>query len=295
MQLTYDDITILITGSLIAISCALLGSFLMLRRMALAGDAIAHAVLPGIVIAFLLSGSRSSPFMIAGAATLGLFTTFTIEVLQKKARLQADASIGLTFTFLFAIGVILLSLLAGKVDLDQDCVLYGELAYVPLDVWVTASGNVLGPRALFITAILLMLLISILGIFWRPLLLTTFDPSYAAALGVNTAIYHYLLMGSVSVTTVVSFELVGAILVVALLIVPPATAYLLTDNFKQLLLLACVTGVLSVTGGYYFAAMADASIAGAIAVANGLLFLMAFLFSPRYGLVFGKKRSAMVH
>lgn len=295
MQLNYDDITILITGSLIAISCALPGSLLMLRRMALAGDAIAHAVLPGIVLAFLLSGSRSSPFMIAGAATLGLFTTFSIEVLQKKARLQADASIGLTFTFLFAIGVILLSMLAGKIDLDQDCVLYGELAYVPLDVWVTSSGVVLGPRALYITAILMMLLIALFTICWRPLLLTTFDPAYAAAVGVNTAFYHYLLMGSVSVTTVVSFELVGAILVVALLIGPAATAYMLTDNFKRLLLVACITGVLAVTGGYYIAAKADASIAGAIAMVNGLLFLLAFLFSPRYGLLLGKKRSTIIH
>lgn len=295
MQLNYDDITILLTGSLIAISCALPGSLLMLRRMALAGDAIAHAVLPGIVLAFLLSGSRSSPFMIAGAATLGLFTTFSIEVLQKKARLQADASIGLTFTFLFAIGVILLSMLAGKIDLDQDCVLYGELAYVPLDVWVTSSGVVLGPRALYITAILMMLLIALFTICWRPLLLTTFDPAYAAAVGVNTAFYHYLLMGSVSVTTVVSFELVGAILVVALLIGPAATAYMLTDNFKRLLLVACITGVLAVTGGYYIAAKADASIAGAIAMVNGLLFLLAFLFSPRYGLLLGKKRSTIIH
>ncbi len=295
MHVSYDDITILITGSLIAISCALLGSFLMLRKMALAGDAIAHAVLPGIVIAFLISGSRSSPFMIAGAATLGLFTTFTIEMLQKKARLQTDASIGLTFTFLFATGVILLSMLAGKVDLDQDCVLYGELAYVPLDVWITPSGNVLGPRALYITVVLLTMLVTLLVIYWRPLLLTTFDPAYATALGVNTAFYHYLLMGSVSVTTVVSFELVGAILVVALLIAPAATAYLLTDNFKKLLLIACITGVLAVTGGYYLAASADASIAGAIAMVNGIIFSLAFLCSPRYGLLYGKRRSTVLH
>lgn len=295
MQLSYEDITILITGSLIAVSCALPGSLLMLRRMALAGDAIAHAVLPGIVIAFLLSGSRSSPFMIAGAAMLGLLTTFSIELLQKKARLQADASIGLTFTFLFATGIILLSMLAGKVDLDQDCVLYGELAYVPLDVWVSPSGNVLGPRAVFITAFLLLLLVTWFAICWRPLLLTTFDPAYAAALGVNTSFYHYLLMGSVSVTTVVSFELVGAILVVALLIVPAATAYLLTDNFKHLLLLACLIGVLAVTVGYSVAAQADASIAGTIAVVNGLFFFLAFLLSPRYGLLMGRRRSTRIH
>lgn len=295
MHFSYEDIVILITGSLIAIGCALPGSFLMLRRMSLAGDAIAHAVLPGIVIAFLLSSSRSSPFMIAGAAVFGLLTTFSIETLQKKARLQADASIGITFTFLFAAGVILLSLLAGKVDLDQDCVLYGELAYVPLDVWTTPSGSVLGPRALYITGSLLFLQLTILVIAWRPLLLTTFDPAYASAVGVSTVFYHYLLMGIVSVTTVVSFELVGAILVVALLIAPAATAYLLTDNFRQLLLLACFTGVMAVAGGYALARLADASIAGSIATVNGLLFLLAFLLSPRHGLLFRKKRSTIIH
>lgn len=295
MQLTYEDLTILATGSLIAWSCALLGSFLMLRRMALAGDAIAHAVLPGIVIAFLLSGTRSSPVMIAGAATLGLITTFAIETLQKKARLQADASIGLTFTFLFAVGVILLSMLAGKVDLDQDCVLYGELAYVPLDVWITSTGTVLGPRALFITATLFVVLLTIITITWRPLLITTFDPVYATSIGVNSVFYHYLLMGCVSVTTVVSFELVGAILVVALLIAPAATAYLLTDGFRNLLILACGLGLAAVAGGYFLATAVDASVAGSIATVNGLLFVLAFLFSPRYGLLFRKKRTAIIH
>lgn len=295
MPIGYEDITILITGTLIAICCALTGSLLMLRRMALTGDAIAHAVLPGIVIAFLLSGSRSSPFMIAGAAAIGLFTTFSIEMLQKKARLQNDASIGLTFTFLFATGIILLSILAGQVDLDQDCVLYGELAYVPLDVWVTPSGTVLGPRALWVTAVLCLLLLGLIILALRPLLLTTFDPAYASAIGVSVPFYHYLLMGSVSVTTVVSFELVGAILVVALLIAPAATAYLLTDNFRILLVLACLAASVAVAIGYAVASVLDTSIAGAIATANGLLFMLAFIFSPQHGLLFRKKRKQIIH
>ncbi|MCH2085272.1 MAG: metal ABC transporter permease, partial [Saprospiraceae bacterium] len=128
-----DALYIILTASLFAISCSLLGSFLILRKMAMVGDAISHAVLPGIVIAFLLTGSRDSFDMIIGAALLGVFTTFLIEFFHKRARLQTDAAIGVTFTWLFALGIILVSLYAGQVDVDQECVLYGEIAYVPLD------------------------------------------------------------------------------------------------------------------------------------------------------------------
>src|SRR4051812_23293078 len=131
-----DTIFIILTGSLVAASCGLLGCYLVLRKMALIGDAISHAVLPGIVIAFLISGSRDSLVMIAGAGVIGLLTTFLIEFLHRKARLQEDASIGVIFTTLFALGVILISYYAENIDLDQDCVLYGEIAFVPLDTWV---------------------------------------------------------------------------------------------------------------------------------------------------------------
>jgi manganese/zinc/iron transport system permease protein len=295
MYPTFEDITILATGCCIAISCALIGSFLMLRKMALAGDAISHAVLPGIVVAFLLSGSRSPLFMIAGASALGLLTTFGMEWLHKKARLQNDAAIGLTFTFLFAVGIIMLSAWAGKVDLDQECVLYGELAYAPLDVWITPSGTVLGPRSLYITGVLCTLVLVIIIRAYRPLMLTTFDPAFASAIGISTSFYHYLLMGLVSVTTVVSFELVGAILVVALLIAPAATAYLLTNSLRTMLILACFFGTAAVAAGYALATALDVSIAGSIATVNGLWFVAAFLFSPAHGLLLGKKRKLQVH
>lgn len=289
------DLSILLTGSCIACSCALLGCFLILRRMALVGDAISHAVLPGIVIAFLMTGSRSSPVMILGAAALGLMTTFIIEGLHQKARLQTDASIGITFTFLFAIGVVMLSVWAGKVDLDQDCVLYGELAYVPLDLWVTASGTVLVPRALIITSVLLVIILIWITSCFRPLMTTAFDPVFASSLGISVSLWHYLLMGAVSVTTVVSFELVGAILVVALLVAPAVTAYLLTDNFRLMLVIACTTGVISVVSGYYLAFALDASIAGAIASTNGILFTLAFVLSPAHGLIRRRKKTSMIH
>lgn len=273
---------IILAGSLVAIACGLLGCFLILRKMAMIGDAISHAVLPGIVLAFLITGSRDSVTMLIGAGLLGILTTFLIEFFHKKGRLQTDASIGVTFTWLFAIGVILISVFAGKVDLDQDCVLYGEIAYVPLDLWITESGLNLGPRVIYIMSAVLVIIITFISLFYKELYLTTFDPAYASAIGISTVLWHYLLMGAVSVTTVASFESVGAILVVALLIAPPATAYLLTENFKKMLIITAFIGVLISIGGYYMAAWLDGSIAGAMASVAGVLFGLAFLLSMRH-------------
>lgn len=289
-----NDLYIILTATLVSASCALLGSFLILRKMAMVGDAISHAVLPGIVIAFLLSGSRDSVTMLLGAGIIGIFTTFLIEFFHKKARLQTDASIGVTFTWLFAIGVVMISLFAGKVDLDQDCVLYGEIAYVPLDVIITSGGANIGPKALYVSGIILIVNVLFVLLFYRKLFLTTFDPAYAQAIGISTALWHYALMGAVSMTTVASFESVGAILVVALLIAPAATAYLLTDNFKIMLLLSCIIGAVASITGYYLAVWLDGSIAGAIATMSGVIFGFVLIFSPTYGLFF-RKIKAGVH
>jgi manganese/zinc/iron transport system permease protein len=289
-----NDFYIILTASLVASSCALLGCFLILRKMAMVGDAISHAVLPGIVLAFLFSGSRDSVTMLIGAGLIGIFTTFLIEFFHKKAKLQTDAAIGVTFTWLFAVGVVLISIFAGKVDLDQDCVLYGEIAYVPLDVIISSSGTSLGPKALYVMGFVLVLIIIFIVVGYKELFLTTFDPAYASAIGISTTLWHYLLMGAVSVTTVSSFESVGAILVVALLIAPAATAYLLTDNFKWMLVLACVAGMLASVSGYYFAVWLDGSIAGAIAAMSGVIFGLTMIFSPIHGLLF-KKLKQVAH
>lgn len=282
-----NDLSIIFTASLVASSCALLGCFLILRKMAMVGDAISHAVLPGIVIAFLISGSRDSMTMLIGAGLIGVLTTFLIEFLHKKAKLQTDASIGVTFTWLFAIGVVLISLFAGKVDLDQDCVLYGEIAYVPLDTLIV-GGQSIGPRALYIMGIILTIIILFICVGYKELFLTTFDPAYASAIGISTTLWHYLLMGAVSATTVASFESVGAILVVALLIAPAATAYLITDNLKWMLVIACIAGIVASVTGYFFAVWLDGSIAGAIAAMAGAIFVLAMIFSPTHGILMKK-------
>ena len=271
------------TGTLAGASCALVGSFLVLRKMSMLGDAISHAVLPGIVIAFLMTGSRSSIPMLLGAALFGLLTAFIVETLHRKGKLQQDASIGVTFTWLFAIGVILISRYTGMVDLDQDCVLYGEIAYVTLDtvaVWgVQVPSAILTLGGLFIVNLLFV------GVSFKELKITAFDPSLALSLGISATLWHYVLMGMVSMTTVATFWSVGAILVVAMLIAPGATAWLLTDRLRSMLLYSLLLSLASAIGGYYLAVALDGSIAGAMAVVSGILFALALFFSPTHGIL----------
>lgn len=277
-------LVILLVASAVAASCALVGSFLVLRKLALLGDAISHAVLPGIVLAFLVTGSRSPLPMVIGAAALGLVTVFLVELGNRSRRLQEDASIGVVFPALFSIGVILISRYAGQVDLDLDCVLYGEIAYTPWDL-LEVGGRSLGPRALWINGIILLVDLVFVGLFYKELKLTTFDAGLAAALGFSPVLLHYLLMGALSVTIVGAFDSVGAILVVAMLVVPPSTAYLLTERLSSLIGLAVFFGVASALLGYALAHAIDSSIAGAMATVSGLLFGLVLLFSPRHGLL----------
>ncbi|MEP2023687.1 MAG: metal ABC transporter permease [Reichenbachiella sp.] len=280
-----DAFYIIAVGSLVAITCGLLGCFLILRKMAMVGDAISHAVLPGIVLAFLISGSRDSVVMLLGAGIIGILTTVLIEFFHKKGNLQADASIGVTFTWLFALGVILISVFANEVDLDQDCVLHGEIAYVPLDLWITDAGLILGPRVLYVSGFVFLVIVGFILLGYKELYLTTFDPAFATAIGVSTVLWHYLLMAAVSLTTVASFESVGAILVVALLIAPPAAAYILTNSFPKMLITTAILGIIVSIAGYYLAVIVDGSIAGAMSTVAGIIFLAAFLFSPSEGIV----------
>ncbi|AIM39111.1 iron ABC transporter [Sphingobacterium sp. ML3W] len=282
---------IILTGALVAISCGLLGSFLVLRKMSMVGDAISHAVLPGIVIAFLWSGSRDTLPMLLGAGATGLLATFIIEYLHRKARLQTDASIGIVFTFMFAVGIILISTFAGKIDLDQDCVLYGELAYVPINLWILPDGKSIGPQPVYILSVVLLLVILFIYFGYKELKLTSFDPSFAATIGISTALWHYLLMAAVSFTTVSAFESVGAILVITFLIGPPATAYLLTEDLKRMLFITVGIGILVSFTGYWLAYWLNASIAGCMALMTGVVFALAFVYTQ---FVFKNKKMKLV-
>lgn len=283
-----SDFWILLTGALVASCCGVLGVFLVLRKMAMIGDAISHSVMPGIVIAFLLSGSRDSLLMMFAALLCGLLTTFLIQMFQQSG-IQSDASIGVVFTALFAIGVVLVSLYARQVHLDQDAILYGEIAYVHWNIWELGGIN-MGPKAVWLLGFTLLIITSVVALFYKQFKLCAFDPALAAAIGIPVALFHYLLMGLVSMATVSSFESVGAILVVGLLIIPASTAYLLTDRLGIMIGLSVAAGIASTFIGYGAAVVLDASIAGCMVCAAALLFVIAFLFSPSHGIVIKKLR-----
>ena len=270
-------LAIALTAVFTAVSCALLGAFLVLRKMTMVGDAISHAVLPGIAVAYWLSQSRASLWMFLGAAAVGVLATIIIELLRKKLKVQSDASIGMTFTTLFALGVILITFWSDSVDLDQECVLYGEIAYVPFNTWSFGDLN-MGPIALWSSGLLLLAVLSYTFIGFKGLKMSSFNEDYAAVLGIGVAAWNLSLMAMVSFATVVSFESVGAILVVALLVVPAATAYLLVEKLHLLLIGAGSIALLAALGGYALSRWMDTSIAGTVATLLGVQFLIVLLY-----------------
>lgn len=273
-----NDFYIIFTASLVAINCALMGSFLVMRKMVMIGDAISHAVLPGIFVAYWVSGSTASLPMLIGAALSGILATLMIEWFTKKARLQSDAAIGISYTLLFAIGIILISKFGANADLDQQCVLYGEIEYVSLWLQPILGGLMLPKQAIILLVVCILLTVAVIW-GYKGLFITTFDPNFALSTGVAVTFWHYFLMTGVSLTTVVSFESVGAILVIAFLSGPPAIAYLLTENFKKMILFACAIGILSSAAGYYAAKWLDVSVAGAISSVIGIVFVIVFVFT----------------
>ncbi|SHK43714.1 metal ABC transporter permease [Rhodothermus profundi] len=274
---------ILLVAMLTAAACALPGAFLVLRRMSLVSDAISHAVLPGIVIGFLLTENLQHPLLLVLAGASGLLTVYLIELLEKTGRLREDTAIGLVFPALFSVGVLLIAQLADQVHLDTDAVLLGELAFVPFDrlLW---RGMDLGPRALWTMAGLLLINALLLWLLYKELTLATFDASAAAVLGFRPILLHYLLMGLVAVTVVAAFHAVGAILVIALMIGPPAAALLLARRMPTYLFLSLALAAFSALPGYGMARVFDVSIAGSMATMVGVLFGVVWLLAPETGL-----------
>lgn len=266
-----DTVYILITGSLTAILCSIVGSYLVVRGFAMVTDALSHSIVPGIALAFLFTGSRDVVPMFIGASFFGLLSTFLIETLQKKIRVQADASIGVTFTWFFSIGILIISYFSGNIDLDLDCVLYGEIAFVPIDV-LFVNGVSFGPRAIWIVGTTLFIVSSILYITRKEMVVALFDPSFAISVGILPVIWHYVLMTLVTVSTVASFEIVGSIIVVALFIVLPSTAYLFAKSLPSMILLSSLFGVIATVMGYGIAVYFNGSISGAISLSTGIIF-----------------------
>jgi manganese/zinc/iron transport system permease protein len=278
-----STLVIVLTAGLVATACGLLSPFLVLRRVALLSDAVSHAVLPGIVAVFLLLETRAPLPVIVGAAVFAVVCVLAIDGLRQTGLVKADAAIGLVFPLLFALGVLGITQFAENIHLDLDSTIYGEIAFVPfrtleiLGVEVARSLVVVGAVAL-VNALLLVLL-------WKELKVSTFDAQFSRTIGVSPVLLSRILLVAVAVTAVTAFESVGAILVITLLIVPGAAAYLLTDRLAAMVALSVGVGWASAVGGYAGASALDASIAGFMGLVAGACFVAALLGAPRYGLV----------
>lgn len=274
---------ILLTASLVGLSCGIIGVFLILRKMAMMADAISHSVLLGIVTAYLVTKELSGMHMLIGAIAAGLLTAVLVQWFHSRG-VQQDASIGVVFTTLFAIGVILIATQVGNAHLDVQHALMGEITFVP---WNTVAVPLLGaiPEATLMLAVVLVIVLVVITMFYKEWKLTSFDPALAASIGLPVVFMHYVFMSLVSVTTVASFDAVGAIMVVAMLITPAAAAYLWTDRLVVMLILSGLFGVISAIAGYYVAVWLDTSISGSMAFATGVVFMISFVGSPKHGIL----------
>jgi manganese/zinc/iron transport system permease protein len=293
------DTWIVLISILAAVACALLGNFLVLRKMSMMGDAISHAVLPGLAIAFLITGARASLTMFIGAAVVGILTALFTQWVSRFGKVDEGASMGIVFTTLFAVGLLLIVQAADHVDLDASCVLYGAIELTPLDVvWrPELFGSVLQvPRsALVLSAVCAMNLLFVV-LFFKELRIASFDSELATTMGINANLMHYMLMTLVAITTVAAFEAVGSIIVIAMLIVPAATAHLLTDQLYWMVVISAIFAALSAALGHVSAiflpgwmgidpsVVEATSTSGMMAVMAGVLFFIVLFCAPRQGI-----------
>lgn len=264
------------------LTCALLGCYLVLRRMSLLGDALSHAVLPGVVVGFWISGSTSSGWIFFAAVAVGLLTSLFIQLLHGFAHVSEDASMGVVFTSLFALGVVMLVRVGEHVDLDVDCVLYGLIDVVSLDTRPVFGYEV--PRALLSLSGVLAVTLLFINLFWKELKLVSFDPRLATSMGIHAGFVHYLLMGMVALAIVAGFYAVGSVLVIAMLIVPAATGHLLSDRLGGMMAWAAIVAVSAAVFGYWGDLRFDTGMAPMMALVAGAEFTLALFLAPRHGL-----------
>ena len=286
----------LVIATLAALACAAPGHFLLLRRQALLGDAISHVVLPGLVAAFLLTGSTAPPVMLAGALAAAALSALMIEAIRRSTNADPGAAMGATFTTMFAGGVLLLELSgASGTHLDVDHALYGSLEAL---IWLDATGwsSLLDPAALAglppelpQLALIAAAVLATIALLWRPLTIATFDEGFAATQGIPVRLLSAALTGLTALAAVAAFSAVGSILTIAMLVCPPATARLLTDSLPRQvglsLLCAAAAAILgTLAAGYLPLALGlpfAVSAAGAIAAISGLFLALAATFGPR--------------
>ena len=268
-----------------AVSCALLGVFLVLKNMAMVADALSHTVLLGIVLGYFIAGDLDSPILFVGAALFGVMTVYAIEYVVNKFAIQSDAATGLVFTLLFALAIILISKYARNVHLDVDVVLSGEVVFATLNTMEIFGIQV--PISFARMFVMLVINLAFVAVTYQQLKVSIFDPVYAKSIGVAVGFLNLVLMILVSITTVVAFDAVGAILVISLMVAPALSAHLLSKRLSIMLLVALLYGVINSVLGYYVAIYFNVSISGTIAFAGFVTFLLTLLFAPN-GLI-GKR------
>jgi len=259
----------LLMSSLVAAVCGFLSSYLTLKGWALMGDAVSHSVMPGVVVAYALG----LPFSL-GAFIFGVGSVALIGFIKQKSRVKEDTVIGLVFTGFFALGIVLVSKIKSNIDLHS--ILFGS----PLGISLSDVK-----QTIFIS----LLVVILLSIFRKDLMLYCFDPRHAKTVGINVVFLHYLLLTCLSLAAVVGLQSVGIILVVAMLITPGATAYLLTDKFDNMTIISVLSAIISSLIGIYISFWFDLETGGSIVLAQTFIFLFAFLFAPRYGIFKLKK------
>lgn len=255
----------LFTAIMVGILCGVIGCFIVLRGLALMGDAISHAVLPGVAISYMLDIN-----FFYGAVVAGIVTSIGIGMISQNSRVKSDASIGIVFSAAFAFGVILITKAQTAKDLEN--ILFGNvLAVQSVDMWITL---IIG----FIILITVFL-------FYKELLVSSFDPTMAKAYGLRTEMIHYLIMVLLTLATVSSIKTVGVVLVVSMLITPASTAYLLTNRLSTMVFLAGLFGALSAVIGIYISFLYNLSTGPVIALTTTLFFVLAFVFAPQQGIL----------
>ena len=294
------DLPAMTAALLATLACTLLGNFLVLRRQSLMGDAISHSVLPGIVLGFVVAGTRSTWPMFVGATLAAVAAAVLVELVRRLGRLESGAAMGVVFSVFFASGVLLIEQAAAhSVDLDAECVLYGQLEDI---LWLAPTGwaSLLEPavwsdlpREVVTLAVVTLICAVAVAVFYKELKITSFDPDLATTLGIPATWFNLGLMLLVGMVSVAAFEAVGSILVIAMFICPAAAARMLTDRLGRQIALSLAIAAICALGGYVAAAFGpfwlggDHSLAasGMIAVATGVALALAVLFAPRYGVI----------
>jgi manganese/iron transport system permease protein len=269
LQYDYMLKAILVSG-LVGGVCAFLSCFITLKGWSLMGDALSHAVVPGVAMAYIIGW----PFA-AGAFITGLLAAVGMGFVKARTRLREDAVIGVVFTAFFALGIFLISLNPSSVDLKA--IIFGNILAI-------SNPDIL--QVIIIAAVTLL----VLGLKWRDLLLFCFDPAQARAQGLNVTVLHYTLLTLLSATAVAALQTVGALLVVAMLVTPGATAYLLTDRFGKMIAIATALGVGASLVGAYASYFFDGATGGCIVTLQTLIFLIALVFAPKHGMRAARKQ-----